>query len=100
MTPSLSIVIPVYNFAKFIPETLDSIVSVAFLAIVALFYRWYGKRWREPDELVKIIVGSVFVIGGMFCLFMAAATQAPGAKIAFNSNPADTADAVRRWVSP
>ena len=29
MTPSLSIVIPVYNFAKFIPETLDSIVSQA-----------------------------------------------------------------------
>ena len=38
--------------------TLDAIVSVSFLAIVALFYRWYGKHWREPDEVTKIIIGS------------------------------------------
>ena len=58
--------------------TLDAIVSVRFLAGVALFYRWYGKRWREPDEITKIIIGSAFSIGGMLCLFTAAATQAPG----------------------
>ncbi len=61
--------------------TLDAIVSVSFLAIVAIFYRWYGKRWREPDELGKIVIGSVFSIGGMLCLFMAAATQPHGGKI-------------------
>jgi len=61
--------------------TLDAIVSVSFLAIVALFYRWYGKRWREPDELGKIVIGSVFSIAGMLCLFMAAATQPHGGKI-------------------
>ncbi len=61
--------------------TLDAIVSVSFLAIVALFYRWYGKRWREPDEVTKLIIGSVFSIGGTLCLFLAAATQAPGQKI-------------------
>jgi len=61
--------------------TLDAIVSVSFLAIVALFYRWYGKRWREPDELGKIVIGSLFSIGGMLCLFMAAATQPHGGKI-------------------
>ncbi len=61
--------------------TLDAIVSVSFLAGVALFYRWYGKRWREPDELTKIIIGSLFSIGGMLCLFMAAATTPPGEKI-------------------
>lgn len=61
--------------------TLDAIVSVSFLAGVALFYRWYGKRWREPDEITKIIIGSAFSIGGMLCLFMAASTQAPGEKI-------------------
>ena len=61
--------------------TLDAIVSVSFLAIVALFYRWYGKRWREPDELGKIVVGSLFSIAGMLCLFMAAATQPHGGKI-------------------
>jgi POT family proton-dependent oligopeptide transporter len=61
--------------------TLDSIVSVSFLAIVAIFYRWYGKRWREPDEVAKLIIGSVFSIGGALCLFTAAATQGAGQKI-------------------
>lgn len=61
--------------------TLDAIVAVAFLALVALFYRWFGKHWQEPDEISKIIIGSVFSVGGMLCLYMAAATQVPGEKI-------------------
>ncbi len=61
--------------------TLDAIVSVSFLAIVALFYRWYGKRWREPDEITKLIIGSAFSIGGAMCLVAAAATQGAGEKI-------------------
>ncbi len=61
--------------------TLDAIVSVSFLALVALFYRWYGKRWRDPDEITKIIIGSGFSIGGAMCLFTAAATQGAGQKI-------------------
>ena len=61
--------------------TFDAIVSVTFLALVALFYRWYGKRWREPDEISKIIIGSVFSVAGMLCLVMSASTKAPGAKI-------------------
>jgi POT family proton-dependent oligopeptide transporter len=61
--------------------SLDAIVSVSFLALVALFYRWYGKHWREPDEITKIIIGSGFSIAGVLCLFTAAATQAPGQKI-------------------
>ncbi len=59
--------------------TLDAIVS--FLALVALFYRWYGKRWREPDEVTKLIIGSGFSIAGVLCLFLAAATQSAGQKI-------------------
>ena len=61
--------------------TLDAIVSVSFLALVALFYRWYGKRRREPDELTKLIIGSAFSIGGMLCLFLAASTTPAGEKI-------------------
>ncbi|MFN2622081.1 MAG: peptide MFS transporter [Chthoniobacterales bacterium] len=61
--------------------TLDAIVSVTFLALVAIFYRWYGKRRREPDEVTKLIIGSVFSIAGTLCLFMAAATQTAGQKI-------------------
>lgn len=58
--------------------TFDAIVSVSFLAIVALFYRLYARRWKEPDELTKIIIGSIFSIGGMLCLYMAAATSGDG----------------------
>src|SRR5690606_2400394 len=54
--------------------TLDATVSVSFLAIVALFYRWYGKHYQEPDEMTKMIIGSAFSIGGMGCLYMAALT--------------------------
>ena len=61
--------------------TLDAITSVSFLAIVALFWRWYGKRHREPDELSKMIIGSAISIGGMLCLWAAAATTAPGEKV-------------------
>jgi len=61
--------------------TLDAVVSVSFLAIVAMFYRWYGKHWREPDEITKLIIGSAISVAGVLCLYMAAATQGPGEKI-------------------
>jgi POT family proton-dependent oligopeptide transporter len=61
--------------------TLDAIVSVSFLAGVALFYRWYGKHWREPDEITKIIIGSAFSIAGMLCLFVAASSAGENGKI-------------------
>jgi len=61
--------------------TLDSIASVAMLAAVSLFYRWYGRRWKEPDELMKLIIGSCFSILGMLCLFMAAVSRPAGGKI-------------------
>lgn len=61
--------------------TLDSLVSVTFLALVALFYRWQGKRWREPDELTKMIIGSAFSLAGMACLYIAAATKPEGGAI-------------------
>ncbi|WP_199555154.1 peptide MFS transporter [Sandaracinobacteroides hominis] len=61
--------------------TLDAIVSVSFLALVALFWRWWGKTRTEPDELQKILIGSAFTTAGMFCLVMAAITQPEGGKI-------------------
>jgi POT family proton-dependent oligopeptide transporter len=61
--------------------TLDAIVSVAFLLLVALFYRWYGKRRKEPDEITKIVIGAAFSVGGMLCLVAAAAGARDGARI-------------------
>src|SRR5262245_2009624 len=72
-------------FGKKLPTTwlitFDSIASVAFLAGVAVFYRWYGKRRQEPDEITKLIIGSAFSILGMLCLFMAAVSKPSGGKI-------------------
>ncbi|GAA4763262.1 peptide MFS transporter [Stakelama sediminis] len=70
-----------FHFLSSYLITIDSIVSVTFLFLVSLFYRWYGKHWQEPDELTKIIIGSLFSIGGMLCLFMAAATTPAGHSI-------------------
>jgi POT family proton-dependent oligopeptide transporter len=72
-------------FGKKLPTTwlitLDSIMSVAFLAAVVVFYRWYGKRRREPDEITKLIIGSAFSVVGMLCLVMAAVSKPAGGKI-------------------
>ena len=58
--------------------TLDASLSFAMLVAVALFYKWYGARRAEPDELGKIIIGSMFTIAGGLCLYMAAITQGGG----------------------
>lgn len=58
--------------------TIDAAASFSMLAAVAAFYVWYGKRHDEPDELGKMIIGSLFSIAGGLCLVMAAATQGDG----------------------
>jgi POT family proton-dependent oligopeptide transporter len=61
--------------------TVDATVSFAMLVAVAAFWKWWSLRHREPDEITKMIIGSVFVVAGGLCLFMAALTQPPGGKI-------------------
>jgi POT family proton-dependent oligopeptide transporter len=61
--------------------TLDATASVSFLALVAIFYSWIGRKGREPDEITKMIIGSAFSIAGMLCLFMAATTAGTDGKI-------------------
>jgi len=61
--------------------TVDATVSFAMLVAVAAFWKWYGTRRQEPDEITKMIIGSVFTVAGGLCLFMAALTQTPGGKI-------------------
>ena len=50
---------------------------------MALFWRWWGKRrankrFGEPDELGKMIIGSLFSVAGGLCLVIAASTQGTG----------------------
>jgi POT family proton-dependent oligopeptide transporter len=61
--------------------TVDAAVSFSMLVAVAAFWKWYGTKRREPDEISKMIIGSVFTVGGGLCLFMAALTQPNGGKI-------------------
>jgi POT family proton-dependent oligopeptide transporter len=56
--------------------TIDAALSFSMLAAVALFWKWRSDKgaW-EPDEIGKMIIGSVFVMGGGLCLYIAALTQ-------------------------
>jgi POT family proton-dependent oligopeptide transporter len=61
--------------------TVDAAVSFTMLVAVAAFWKWWGTHRREPDEISKMIIGSVFTVAGGLCLFMAALTQPAGGKI-------------------
>ncbi|HEX3423270.1 MAG TPA: peptide MFS transporter [Sphingomicrobium sp.] len=61
--------------------TVDATVSFTMLVAVAAFWKWWSLRRREPDEISKMIIGSVFTVVGGLCLFMAALTQPEGGKI-------------------
>ena len=59
--------------------TIDAALSFSMLVAVAALWAWIGKRTgREPDELGKMIIGCVFIIGGGLCLYVAALTQGSG----------------------
>lgn len=39
--------------------SVDAIVSMILMVGVIAFWRWWSKRWREPNELTKIIIGTI-----------------------------------------
>ncbi len=61
--------------------TVDATVSFTMLVAVAAFWKWWSTSRPEPDEISKMIIGSVFTVAGGLCLFMAALTQPAGGKI-------------------
>jgi POT family proton-dependent oligopeptide transporter len=70
-----------YHFPSSWLITIDSAVSFTMLVAVAAFWKWWGTKRREPDEISKMIIGSVFTIAGGLCLFMGALTQPAGGRI-------------------
>jgi POT family proton-dependent oligopeptide transporter len=60
--------------------TLDSVVSVSFLAGAVVFWRVWAKRFREPAEITKMGIGSLFAVTGLVSLAMGAAF-ADGGKV-------------------
>jgi POT family proton-dependent oligopeptide transporter len=61
--------------------TLDAILSFSMLVAVAAFWKWWSLRRAEPDELTKIIIGSLFSMAAGMCLVIAAWSQPAGGKI-------------------
>ena len=61
--------------------SLDAFVSTVTLIGVIAFWRWYGKRWKEPDELTKIIIGVIISAFGPLvlagCAAVATSTHHP-----------------------
>src|SRR3989440_850301 len=48
--------------------TLDSIVSVSFLAGAVVFWRLWSKKFPEPAEITKIGIGSLVAVTGFVSL--------------------------------
>ena len=62
--------------------TLDSIVSVSFLALMVVFWRAWATRFREPDEMGKLTIGAaISVLGALSLAAGAAVAAATGAKV-------------------
>jgi POT family proton-dependent oligopeptide transporter len=64
--------------------SVDSVVSVATLVLVVWLWRQWAKRFPEPDEMGKIIIGCAFGAVGLLCLVAGSAqAAASGHKVAF-----------------
>jgi POT family proton-dependent oligopeptide transporter len=63
--------------------TLDSIVSVSFLAGAVAFWRLWSKKFREPAEITKIGLGSLIALTAPISLALGAAiATGNGTKVA------------------
>lgn len=56
--------------------TLDSIVSVTFLALAVVFWRLWSKRFPEPAEITKMGIGSLVAVTGFISLAIGAVMAA------------------------
>ena len=65
--------------------TLDSIVSVSFLALTVIFWRLWAKKFPEPPEITKIGIGSLVAVTGFISLATGAAIAASsGTKVSIS----------------
>ncbi len=63
--------------------TLDSVVSVTFLAGAVVFWRLWAKKYPEPAEITKMGIGSLCAVTGFVSLAVGAALAASsGTKVA------------------
>jgi len=61
--------------------SLDAFVSAVTMIGVIAFWRWFGRRWKEPDEITKIVIGvTISALGPLVltgCAFVADKTHHP-----------------------
>ena len=61
--------------------SLDAFVSTVTMVGVIAFWRWYGRRWKEPAEITKIVIGvAISALGPLVlagCAFIADTTHHP-----------------------
>jgi proton-dependent oligopeptide transporter, POT family len=67
-------------FGKKMPTTwlvtVDSILSVTFLALAVVFWRLWSKKFPEPAEITKLGIGSLIAVTGFLSLATGAALAA------------------------
>ena len=61
--------------------SMDAFVSVITIAGSVAFWRWWGRRAREPDEIVKVALGAVVMAGAPLILAAASVQAAHGHKV-------------------
>jgi POT family proton-dependent oligopeptide transporter len=61
--------------------SLDAFVSTVTLLGVIAFWRWYSRRWKEPHEITKIVIGvAISALGPLVlagCAMVADSTHHP-----------------------
>jgi POT family proton-dependent oligopeptide transporter len=67
-------------FGQTMPVTwllsVDAGISFVTIGGVVVFFRWYAKRWKEPDEIIKMVIGSFIAAGAPLLLALASMNQA------------------------
>ena len=58
--------------------TFDAAIAFAIMGAMVAFWKWYAKRHREPDELGKLIIGTLITIFGGLLLVFVSANQGGG----------------------
>ncbi|MBI1358831.1 MAG: MFS transporter [Alphaproteobacteria bacterium] len=56
--------------------SLDAFISTFTMAGVLMFWRWYGTKWKEPDEIFKVVIGALISCAAPLMLAFASAQAA------------------------
>ena len=71
-------------FGKTMPVSwlvsLDAIISTATVGGAILFWTLYARRWKEPNEIIKLAIGALIAAGAPMLLAIASANSAASGK--------------------